>query len=278
MKTGTEAKRGYGVFGTRRGDRVKIFFRKARSLLYVDRCVCVGCGAELPQSVRGGLCSECLSRSIALGSDICAKCGRIVANEADYCDTCINRDRHFEKARSCFVYDGVPKKLIYGLKFGGKRYLAPFLAESMTDRYLDENYDCDCVIAVPLSEKRKKKRGYNQSELLAEEISGQLKLPLLTGALEKIRDNKAQAKLRVNEREENVRGAYEVKDKAAVKGKRILVVDDVITTGATASEVAHMLYKAKARSVKVLTYASTRYTVPSENIFDEEDVYEDEMV
>ena len=131
---------------------------------------------------------------------------------------------------------------------------------------------------MPLSEKRKKKRGYNQSELLAEEISGQLKLPLLTGALEKIRDNKAQAKLRVNEREENVRGAYVVKDKAAVKGKRILVVDDVITTGATASEVAHMLYKAKARSVKVLTYASTRYTAPSENIFDEEDVYEDEMV
>ena len=75
-----------------------------------------------------------------------------------------------------------------------------------------------------------------------------------------------------------MRGAYEVKDKAAVKGKRILVVDDVITTGATASEVAHMLYKAKARSVKVLTYASTRYTAPSENIFDEEDVYEDEMV
>ena len=109
MKTGKEAKRGYGVFGTRRGDRAKIFFRKARSLLYVDRCVCVGCGAELPQSVRGGLCSECLSRSIALGSDICAKCGRIIAYEAGYFDTFINPHRHFEKVRLLFVYEGLPE-------------------------------------------------------------------------------------------------------------------------------------------------------------------------
>ena len=148
----------------------------------------------------------------------------------------------------------------------------------MVDRYLDCGFECDCVVAVPLSAKRKRKRGYNQSELIAEELSSRLKLPLIDGALVKAKENKPQTKLTRREREENVRGVYEVTSPETFKGRRVLVVDDVMTTGATLGEVSRVLYKAKARSVEALTYCSTRFVSPSENILNEEDFYEDEMV
>ena len=267
-----------GVFGTRKGDRLKVLFRKWRSKLYLDGPVCSACGKELLSHIRGGMCPECEKTSVKLGTDICGKCGRVLANEAEFCDTCIRNERAFVRARSCYVYEGAPKKFVYRLKFGGRRYLAAFIAEAMVDRYLDCGFECDCVVAVPLSAKRKRKRGYNQAELIAEELSSRLKLPLIDGALVKTKENKSQAKLKRREREENVRGVYEVTAPEAFKGRRVLVVDDVMTTGATLGEVSRVLYKAKARSVEALTYCSTRFVSPSENILNEEDFYEDEMV
>ena len=267
-----------GVFGTRKGDRLKVLFRKWRSKLYLDGPVCSACGKELLSHIRGGMCPECEKTSVKLGTDICGKCGRALANEAEFCDTCIRSERAFVRARSCYVYEGAPKKFVYRLKFGGRRYLAAFIAEAMVDRYLDCGFECDCVVAVPLSAKRKRKRGYNQAELIAEELSSRLKLPLIDGALVKTKENKSQAKLKRREREENVRGVYEVTSPEAFKGRRVLVVDDVMTTGATLGEVSRVLYKAKARSVEALTYCSTRFVSPSENILNEEDFYEDEMV
>ena len=267
-----------GVFGTRKGDRLKVLFRKWRSKLYLDGPVCSACGKELLAHIRGGLCPECEKTSVKLGTDICGKCGRVLANEAEFCDTCIRNERAFVRARSCYVYEGAPKKFVYRLKFGGRRYLAAFIAEAMVDRYLDCGFECDCVVAVPLSAKRKRKRGYNQSELIAEELSSRLKLPLIDGALVKTKENKPQTKLTRREREENVRGVYEVTSPETFKGRRVLVVDDVMTTGATLGEVSRVLYKAKARSVEALTYCLTRFVSPSENILNEEDFYEDEMV
>lgn len=267
-----------GVFGTRKGDRLKVLFRKWRSKLYLDGPVCSACGKELLSHIRGGLCPECEKTSVKLGTDICGKCGRVLANEAEFCDTCIRSERAFVRARSCYVYEGAPKKFVYRLKFGGRRYLAAFIAEAMVDRYLDCGFECDCVVAVPLSAKRKRKRGYNQTELIAEELSSRLKLPLIDGALVKTKENKPQTKLTRREREENVRGVYEVTSPETFKGRRVLVVDDVMTTGATLGEVSRVLYKAKARSVEALTYCSTRFVSPSENILNEEDFYEDEMV
>ena len=267
-----------GVFGTRKGDRLKVLFRKWRSKLYLDGPVCSACGKELLSHIRGGLCPECEKTSVKLGTDICGKCGRVLANEAEFCDTCIRNERAFVRARSCYVYEGAPKKFVYRLKFGGRRYLAAFIAEAMVDRYLDCGFECDCVVAVPLSAKRKRKRGYNQAELVAEELSSRLKLPLIDGALVKTKENKPQTKLTRREREENVRGVYEVTSPETFKGRRVLVVDDVMTTGATLGEVSRVLYKAKARSVEALTYCSTRFVSPSENILNEEDFYEDEMV
>lgn len=266
----------YVPYGDKPAEKAAVLLTRIAKLLFVDDCNCILCGKELEDKKRSGLCHDCLAKLPLNDGEICRKCGRVLLNEADYCNTCQNNDRHFSIARSACVYEDGAVTLVRGLKFGGKRYFAKYLANLMTDKYLDEGFDCDCVIAVPLSAKRKRIRGYNQADLLAREISSALRLDYMNGAVVKIKDNERQAKLGHIAREKNVKGAYKVADKEAVKGRRVLLVDDVLTTGATASEVAGILLKAKAKSVSVLTFASTRYKVPSET--GGEDDYEDKMV
>lgn len=266
-------------YGSTPLQKLRLFAERAERLLFVDDCNCIVCGKELSEKTRDGLCAECRKKMPFNDEKICDKCGRIIANEAEYCNTCQSRERYFGIARSCFVYEDEAVSLVYRLKFGGKRYLAKYMANIMADKYLQSGFVCDSVIAVPLSAKRKKQRGYNQSELIARELSRQLKLDYLCGAVIKKKDNEPQAKKGTFDRELNVAGVYEAADKEAVKGRRILIVDDVLTTGATASEVARVLLKAKAKSADVLTFASTRYKVPSEsNKAEREEKYEDEMV
>lgn len=264
-------------YGDKPAEKAVVLLTRIAKTLFVDDCNCLICGRELIEKHRSGLCPECLKNLSLKNGEICRKCGRVLENEADYCNTCQNNDRHFNAARSVCVYEGEAVKLVQGLKFGNKRYYAKYLANLMADKYLDEEMDCDCVIAVPLSSKRRKLRGYNQADLLARELSSSLRLDYIDKVLVKVKDNEMQAKLGHAQREENVKGAYKVEDRDAVKGRKVLLVDDVMTTGATASEAARVLMKAKAQSVSVLTFASTRYKVPSET-GDGEENYEEQMV
>lgn len=267
----------YAPYGTKPLQKAEILLTRIAKTLFVDDCNCIICGEEKFGLGRSGICEECKAKMTVNDGEICRKCGRVLANEAEYCNTCQNNDRYFGVARSVYVYEGDAVKLVYGLKFGGKRYLAKYMAAEMIDKYLDEGFDCDCVVPVPLSAKRRRTRGYNQADLLAREISRALKLDYMDCAVVKTKDNREQVKLGFAGREENVKGAYAVTDKEAFKGRKVLLVDDVLTTGATASEVAKVILKAKAESVSVLTYASTKYKVSSET-GDGEGKYEEQMV
>lgn len=236
-----------------------MLFKKLKENFFVDKFNCICCDKELEHSTRYGLCPDCLKALQRLDDNICLKCGRYENTEADYCLVCQNKERHFDKVRSCCVYDGIGRLLVHRIKFGGKRYPVPYLANMMIDKFLDEAYDSQVVVSVPISDQRRKKRGYNQSELLAKHIAKELNLDYVGDCICKIKHNIEQAKLSGNEREQNVVGVYKVVDITAVKGKRVLVVDDVLTTGATMSEVSKMLYKAGASKVDGLTLCSTKY-------------------
>lgn len=257
----------YCPYGDKKYQKLIIALKEiARALLFVDDCNCLICKEEYDNSISDlGLCEKCLGKLVLNNKNICHKCGRVLENEAEYCNTCQNRDRYFDFARSSCVYEQSAVALVHGLKFGSKAYYARYMARLMLDKYIECNFDCDCIVAVPLSDKRKKKRGYNQADLLARELSRKLKLDYMQGALIKTVDTPMQAKLGTLQREENLKGAYKVVDKDAFKGRKVLLIDDVLTTGATASEVSKILYKAKAKRVSVLTFASTRYKVPTEN-------------
>lgn len=235
--------------------KVKKLFKKFIQILYVDDCNCINCDKEIPKGSKYGLCTECLAKLSFNNGNICRRCGRPVDNEAFYCLECQNHPKSFEMARSPMRYKDDVSRLLLNYKFHNKKYLAKYFAEPMCDCYLKYGYDCDLIIPVPLSGERKKERGYNQAELMAESVAKTLGIPLVTNACVKILNNPRQSELSARARHENVIGAYKITDKSVVKGKKVLLIDDVLTTGSTTSEVARKLYIAGAESVKVLTYA-----------------------
>ena len=167
------------------------------------------------------------------------------------------------KNRSPLVYEGETRRMIYSLKFGKKKYLAQTLGALMADEFLKDDMAADIIVYVPMTEAEEKKRGFNQSELLAEEVGRRLNIAVLP-ALVKIKDTKAQKELSGKERAQNLEGAFECVFEQ-VKNRRILLIDDIFTTGATANECAKVLLKAKAREVNILTAAIAKLKIPVES-------------
>ncbi len=245
---------------------IKEFFGKVLAEIFVDKYNCIVCDEELRDTSKYGLCEQCKSKLTFIQSKICKKCGRLQINEADYCLTCQQHKREFDFARSCIVYDDVAKEIVRGIKFGGKKYFAKYIANFLVEKYHSafDGVKIDVVIPVPITKKKKKSRGYNQSWEIARSFAKAVDLLADNDIVVKIKDTKEQARLSGVEREENTVGAFEVKDKIA------LIVDDVMTTGSTASEIARILKKAKAKEVYLLTFASTRYKVEGEDASQQE--------
>lgn len=223
------------------------------SSLYPQDFTCNYCGKELTKPTRSGLCEECDSKLPYNNGNICECCGSPFDSETDYCLTCQNNKRYFEFARSPLIYKDSARRLIYDYKFKNKRYLAKYFVNLMVDTYLKYPYTSDMVCFVPISKKRMVERGYNQSELLAKEFANRLKLEL-SSALEKIKETDDQVGLSGKERAKNLEGAFVCNGN--VKGKNILLIDDVLTTGSTVSECSKVLLKSGAKSVRVLVVAS----------------------
>lgn len=243
--------------------KIKEFFTKILEEIFVDKYNCIVCDAELQEQSRYGLCEECKSKLSFIGDRICKKCGRIQLNEADYCLTCQEHNREFDFARSCVVYDDVAKEIVRGIKFGGKKYFAKYIANYLVEKYQSafDGVNIDIVVPVPMTKKKKVARGFNQSWEIAKRFADAVNLSADNNIAAKIKDTQEQARLGGKEREENLAGAFEIKLPQEVEGKSILIIDDVMTTGSTANEIAIALKKAKAKQVYLLTFASTRYKV-----------------
>lgn len=228
---------------------------KAIDAVFPQNETCDVCLEELPYKTRLNLCSSCLEKLPFNDKKVCLCCGAPVENEADYCLRCMDTKRAFDKCRSVFVYEGLAKKVLLSFKYGEKKYLKNLLAKLMTDKYLSERFEADVVTFVPMTKKERRKRGYNQSELLAREIANSLSLECRP-SLEKVKESPEQKSLSAKERAENLKGVFFCSD-AALKGKRVLLIDDVFTTGATANECSSVLLKAGASNVLVLTACVT---------------------
>lgn len=181
----------------------------------------------------------------------CIFCGRedINSTETGLCSICSKTAPYIDCPNATFAYDGKMERCIKGLKYDNKRYLAEIFAGLSRDKISKFSYDIVCFVPT-LNEK---KRGYNQAELIARAIDNEHTV----NALDKIRDTVSQTTLSAKERMENVKGAYAAKDVALVKGKRILLVDDVYTTGSTIKECARMLTEAGAKEVILYTICKT---------------------
>lgn len=224
--------------------------------VYPEDVTCNRCGAELFADTRYHFCADCMEKLPFIEGKRCVTCGVPIADEADYCINCMNYSRAIAKCRTPLLYEGIATELIYALKFGGKRYLVKDFSAMLADEYVKEGFCSDLVCSVPMTEKEKKRRGFNQSELLAKATAERLKLPY-EALLTKVRDTSDQKKLGGRERAKNMEGAFTAAG-GSVKGKTVLIVDDVFTTGATANECAKALKKAGARRVEVLAVCITK--------------------
>ncbi len=161
---------------------------------------------------------------------------------------------HFSRARAVYDYDGVIKQAIHRFKYRGLTAMAPVLAGLLCHHLERFPTKADIVVAVPLHRDRLRERGYNQSELLAAEVARGLGLPLQNGVVERARHTRSQVGLGAVERHANVQGAFNCNGKPLPESK-VLLIDDVYTTGATLSDCARALKEAGARSVQALAVA-----------------------
>lgn len=220
---------------------------------------CISCGREIPDGTFASLCDKCFNSIEKISGKICAKCGDKLSDNNLLCEHCKDMNFSFQCNRSFCYYNETSAKIIKNFKYGGRRYYAPFLAELMT---FDPAYfeDVDLISFVPISQKRKSARGFNQAELLAMEISKLTKIEC-DSLLTKDNTTKNQAKLNQKERMQSLSGTLHVEpDKMkSIEGKTVLIVDDVFTTGSTLSECSKEIYRAKPKAVKTLTFAKTKF-------------------
>lgn len=231
-------------------------------ILFPDDCRL--CGEPLTEFTRVPVCRACLDglRPLRAEAAVCDGCG--IPRDAAIgtrCERCAAGEYHFAQARSFGVYDGALREVLHLFKYQGLQPLAAPLAERMSRVFQAERWDqagFAGVLAVPLSPARQRQRGYNQAELLAGEFSKLTGIPLVKDACRRARETALQTGLTRAQRAENMRGAFAPGPRAhALRDRAILLIDDVLTTGATLSACARAVRQAGAARVCALTVART---------------------
>lgn len=193
----------------------------------IPRCLC--CGVE--KGVVGYVCNDCGAQLAAI------KAGKTTAKQY--------------AAFAVYKYDSPAAGIVKGYKYGGKRYHSQYMAEQMALALAQAYNEIDCICHVPLHKKRRAGRGFDQAEVLAQRVSQITNIPFIS-ALSRIKNTKTQTKLTEQQRADNMDGAFE--SVCGVQGN-VVLIDDVLTTGATVAECAKVLQSAGAKNVYVLTFA-----------------------
>ncbi len=220
---------------------------------------CVQCGAPSPEALPH-ICWDCLSDTPKIEAPFCVCCGDPVAGDIqhDYtCFACSRETPSFDFARSAMRYEGAIGMALRALKYKQAVWLAADLSALLFACVLAEYSEVkfDYITAVPLFPARFRARGFNQSALLAASLSRRMKLPYKRTATRRIRSTTTQTGLTAPQRTANVHAAFRQGLFAPAKDKRVLLVDDVMTTGATVNACAKALKKGGAKTVHVVTVA-----------------------
>jgi ComF family protein len=222
--------------------------------------LCLFCGAGVGEEAAQAICPRCASEIEWVASPLCLCCGVVFPAKDGgdrLCGRCTTEPPPFARARAAALYDGPVAAAVKRFKFGRQMAYLPLMQSWLQAPPCRElAAAADLVIPVPLHPRRLKTRGFNQAWLLAQAFP---EAPLAPEALVRRRHTVPQVGLNPKERRDNVQGAFAVPDPALVKGKNVLLVDDLYTTGATVKECARVLCRAGARRVEVLTVARVRH-------------------
>ena len=233
--------------------KIKNTINKILNVIFPNEIKCIFCGKELPEDTL--YCDECKRSGILNIGNKCTKCDTIIKEGNIICDNCRDYKHAFDRCFAPLIYDGVVRKAIISFKSDNAKYLAKPFAKLMYQRLLEENISFDYIIPVPSHKKTIKKRGYNPAQLLADELSKLTDKPVLDILIKNV-ITKKQKDLSFRDRQSNLENSIIVSDKKPVKNKNILIVDDIITTGATINVCAKLL--TNANNIYACSIARTR--------------------
>lgn len=232
-------------------DRLSYFFISLLDFIYPP--LCVVCGEEIE---KGLVCEDCLGKLIRLNIETCFICGEPVLDTKPH--RCRRERLELKRIRTLGTYASPRKELIWELKYHHKPSLAKILGREMgvvlnSDPILKTSH---LIVPIPLHPARKRERGYNQAELLAEEVSKFVNIPFID-CLRRVKNTRAQVTLSNEKKKlENVKGAFALKKGIDISGKKIILIDDVFTSGATLNAAASPLLEKGAEKVYGLTVAA----------------------
>ncbi len=236
---------------------------KVRIFLDGRGYTCDYCGVELFTYPTHRICESCEEKLCKTEGDTCEKCGRKTLAQG-VCQTCKCVLPSFTRGFAPFVYRGECAAFVNRIKNGAPRlayYFGERMAEYFVETYKPEIGSQFTLIPVPMTARRLSARGYNQAERLAEAVRGRLSemgylVEIRTDVLQKRRETGMQKHMNAKQRRENVSGAYLIRKRKSCQNERIILIDDIITTGATAGECAKRLLGAGAQEVLLLAVAA----------------------
>lgn len=229
-------------------------------IIYPPQNKCLNCNIVIKRKEIRGICADCLSK-IDFVLNYCNVCGREL--ESSLCKDCEERLPAFDRARSVAVYQGIIRDLILQFKYYDRSDLVIPLSDLLTLYFCEYyvNLSIDYIVPIPLHEKRKKERGYNQAGLLAQELEKEIKIPVLSNYLLRVKNTCPLYNLNLSERRQTLKGGFKLKKdnvcKQKVRDSTILLIDDIFTTGTTVNEASLVLKdKGGVGHVYVLTLAT----------------------
>ncbi|MCB2108922.1 MAG: ComF family protein [Rhodobacteraceae bacterium] len=217
---------------------------------------CLACGEAVDR--HGGLCAGCFSKLTFITRPYCCVCGvpiQVFDDDDAMCGACIRERPTYRRARGVFAYTDEGRDLVLKLKHADRTDLAVHLAQWMMRDGGELIRDCDVIVPVPIHRWRLAMRTFNQAALLARAVSRLSGKPMIATALQRTKPTPSQGGLDRQARRRNVAGAFKVEAKAKLEGKAVLLIDDVLTTGATADACSRALLRAGVGNVDVLVLA-----------------------
>ena len=243
---------------------LRTWFRKTADFWFPRGITCIGCGEDIFDG-RCGLCQNCYEALGVIRGRVCRRCGRpLPESTTTLCYACFGKLTSFKSNVAVAAYSDLAQQLIFKYKYKDHRYIGYHMAEMMAE-LLQAAWisDVDCIVAVPSSRKRIRQRGYCQMELLAEHLSEMTGLSHQRRNLIRTQDTPRMKKLNREGRSQALKGCFEVRTPENITGRSVLLIDDIMTTGATLEVCAQALLAAGALEVWTMTFATVYDNQPS---------------
>lgn len=226
--------------------------------IYPPRCM--ACRNPLPLNDRRQrarwLCGPCETLLEQLKPPFCKRCGHPVAEEDTPCPSCRGRTPVYTYNRSVYAYEGLIRELFHEMKFRYKKHFAAGMGELLADACAVSDFDgVFSLVPVPMFHRKKRRRGFNQAEVLSNALTRRFGVPTAADLLIRVRETPPQSGLSPRRREENMAGAFRLNEAFDVKDRFFYLIDDIHTTGASLNECARILLEGGAAGIACITFA-----------------------